>query len=57
MIDKDESDGIFSLRISNNTDQVLVGAQDKFLAVSRKNYLEKTKKYEKNEKCKNLDMN
>lgn len=51
MIDKDGSDGLFSLRISNNTDQVLVGAQDKFLAVSRKNYLEKNKKYVK------LDMN
>ena len=57
MINKDESDGIFSLRISENTDQVLVGAQDKFLAVSRKNYLEKTKKYEKCEKCKKLGMN
>ena len=45
MIDKDESEGIFSLRISNTiTDQVLVGAQDKFLAVSRKNYLQSLKK-------------
>jgi thymidine kinase len=43
MIDKDGSEGIFSLRLSNNTDQVLVGAQDKFVAVSRKNFIENYK--------------
>ena len=40
MIDKDGSEGIFSLRFDNNKkEQVLVGAEDKFCAVSRKNYL------------------
>jgi len=40
MIDKDGSEGIFSLRLNNdNNDQVLVGAQDKFVAASRKNFL------------------
>ena len=40
MIDKDGSEGIFSLRLSNNMNQVLVGAQDKFVAVSRKNFIQ-----------------
>jgi len=45
MIDKDGSEGIFSLRLNNQvTDQVLVGAQDKFVASSRKNYLREMKK-------------
>ena len=41
MVDKDGSEGIFSLRIDDdNKNQILVGAQDKFLAVSRKNYIQ-----------------
>ena len=43
MIDKDGTEAIFSMRKpNNNTDQVCVGAQDKFLAVSRENYLKFT---------------
>ena len=38
MVDKDGSLGIFTKRIVDNTDTILVGAQDCFIAVSRKNY-------------------
>lgn len=40
MIDKDGSAGIFSKRIVSGDSQVLVGANDSYLAVSRKNYFE-----------------
>lgn len=39
MIDKDGSPGIFSKRIVPDDDQVLIGATESYVAVSRKNYL------------------
>tara|TARA_B100000963_G_C22586389_1_gene653319 strand:- start:126 stop:668 length:543 start_codon:yes stop_codon:yes gene_type:complete len=38
MIDRDGSPGIFSKRIVEGDDQVLVGANESYAAVSRKNY-------------------
>ena len=38
MIDKDGSPGIFSKRIVDTEGQVLVGANESYKAVSRKNY-------------------
>ena len=40
MIDKDGSPGIFSKRIVEGDGQVLVGANESYAAVSRKNYFE-----------------
>ena len=43
MIDKDGSEAIFSLRKKNtqpNQEQICIGAQDTYMAVSRKNYLD-----------------
>ena len=39
MIDKDGSEAIFSKRIVESDEQILVGAQESYIAVSRKNYL------------------
>lgn len=39
MIDKDGTPGIFTKRIVSNDDQVLVGASEYYMAVSRNNYL------------------
>jgi thymidine kinase len=39
MIDKNGTEGIFSRRIVNDTKQISVGTTDKYIAVSRKNYL------------------
>ena len=39
MIDKDGSSAIFTHRIGNDTQQILVGDSNKYLALSRKNYL------------------
>jgi thymidine kinase len=39
MIDKDGSEAIFSKRISKSDNTVDIGAEDKYIAVSRKNYL------------------
>jgi thymidine kinase len=39
MIDKDGSEAIFSKRISSSNDKIDIGASDKYIAVSRKNYL------------------
>jgi thymidine kinase len=39
MIDKDGTDAIFSKRIVADEQQISVGATDKYIAVSRKNYL------------------
>tara|TARA_B110000211_G_scaffold55592_1_gene61872 strand:- start:9621 stop:10163 length:543 start_codon:yes stop_codon:yes gene_type:complete len=39
MIDKDGSSAIFSKRIVESNKQILVGAQESYIAVSRKNYL------------------
>lgn len=39
MIDQDGSLAIFSKRIVNNDNQVLVGSDESYIAVSRKNYL------------------
>jgi len=39
MIDKDGSEAIFSKRIVESDEQILVGAQESYVAVSRKNYL------------------
>ena len=39
MIDKDGSPAIFSKRIVSDEDQVLIGATDSYVAVSRKNYI------------------
>jgi thymidine kinase len=41
MISKDGSDAIFSKKLTNvnNSDTICIGAQDKYVAVSRKNYL------------------
>ena len=44
MVDKDGSLGIFTKRIVHNSDKILVGAQDCFIAVSRKNYSKELKK-------------
>jgi thymidine kinase len=38
MVDKDGTPAIFTKRIVNDSSQVLVGASDKYIAVSRKNY-------------------
>ena len=38
MIDRDGSPGIFSKRIVEGDGQVLVGANESYAAVSRKNY-------------------
>ena len=43
MIDKNGTEAIFSLRIKNTQitqEQICIGAQDTYIAVSRKNYLE-----------------
>ena len=43
MIDKNGTEAIFSLRIKNTQstqEQICIGAQDSYIAVSRKNYLE-----------------
>ena len=40
MIDKDGSRGIFSKRIVENNEKILIGAKDTYLAVSRKNDFE-----------------
>jgi len=39
MVDKDGSEAIFSKRIVESDEQILVGAQESYIAVSRKNYL------------------
>jgi thymidine kinase len=39
MIDKDGTEAIFSKRITNSENTVEIGAADKYVAVSRKNYL------------------
>ena len=39
MIDKDGTEAIFSKRIVADEQQISVGATDKYIAVSRKNYL------------------
>tara|TARA_B110000967_G_C18776990_1_gene506111 strand:- start:91 stop:630 length:540 start_codon:yes stop_codon:yes gene_type:complete len=39
MVDKDGSSAIFSKRIVESDEQILVGAQEAYIAVSRKNYL------------------
>jgi thymidine kinase len=39
MVDKDATEAIFSKRISNSKNTVDIGATDKYIAVSRKNYL------------------
>jgi thymidine kinase len=39
MIDKDGSPAVFSKRIVSDEDQVLIGAKDSYVAVSRKNYI------------------
>lgn len=41
MMDKDGTPAIFSKRIVPSEEQVLVGATDSYIAVSRKNYLKK----------------
>ena len=41
MVDRDGSEAIFSKRIVKGEDQILVGAQESYIAVSRKNYLNK----------------
>tara|TARA_B110000971_G_scaffold135255_1_gene138290 strand:+ start:2648 stop:3226 length:579 start_codon:yes stop_codon:yes gene_type:complete len=41
MVDRDGSEAIFSKRIVESDDQILVGAQESYIAVSRKNYLSK----------------
>lgn len=38
MVDKDGTPGIFTKRIVDNSDRILVGATNYFIAVSRKNY-------------------
>lgn len=38
MVDKDGSPAIFSKRIVNSENQLLIGATDSYIAVSRKNY-------------------
>ena len=38
MVDKDGSPGIFSKRIVENNEKILIGANDTYLAVSRKNF-------------------
>ena len=38
MISKDGTPAIFTKRISSDKDKILIGAQDEFVAVSRKNY-------------------
>lgn len=40
MVDKDGTPGIFTKRVSEKKDRILVGTTDCFIAVSRKNYLE-----------------
>jgi thymidine kinase len=44
MMDKDGSPAVFSKRIVSDEDQVLIGATDSYVAVSRKNYLKVTPK-------------
>lgn len=39
MVDRDGTPGIFTKRVSENKDHILVGTTDCFIAVSRKNYL------------------
>lgn len=43
MISKDGSDAIFSKKISNDSETISIGAQDKYVAVSRQNYLCKSR--------------
>ena len=38
MVDKDGSPGIFTKRLSENNELIVIGAEDKYMAVSRKNY-------------------
>ena len=38
MVDKDGTPAIFTKRIVNDAEQILVGTSDKYIAVSRKNY-------------------
>lgn len=42
MIDKDASKAIFTLKICDNPNQVVIGSKDKFIAVNRKNYCART---------------
>jgi len=38
MVDKDGSPGIFTKRLSKNDDLIVIGAENEYMAVSRKNY-------------------
>ena len=51
MISKDGSDAIFSKKLANanNSDTICIGAKDKYVAVSRKNYL--TNNVSNNSRC------
>ena len=39
MLSNDGSNALFSKRIVNNNEKVLVGSSDKYIAVNRENYL------------------
>ena len=43
MVDKDGSPGIFTKRLSENDDLIVIGAENEYVAVSRKNYFTKSK--------------
>ena len=38
MVDKDGSPGIFTKRLSENNELIVIGAENEYMAVSRKNY-------------------
>ena len=43
MVDKDGSPGIFTKRLSENDDLIVIGDENEYVAVSRKNYFTKSK--------------